>query len=432
MKEVRQGYKTTELGEIPNEWEVEKLENLFVFKNGLNKEKEFFGKGTPIVNYTDVFKKRGLLANDIQGKVTVNEKELKNFGVVKGDVFFTRTSETIEEIGLSSVVLEDVKDTVFSGFVLRARPTTSRLKPEYCKYCFSTEEARKQIKKKSSYTTRALTSGTNLNTVVINVPPLPEQQKIADILSTVDEQIDNVDHLIEKTKELKKGLMQQLLTKGIGHTEFKETEVGGIPKEWEVKSLGEVVKFQAGYAFKSSEFIDKGLRVIKITNAQQHKLVWDDINFVPQDFEEKYKDFVLKENDIILPMTRPIISTGIKVCRVIKEDLPCVLNQRVGRFVIKQGVLSKYLYQYIFTPYFVNKVEELSSTTGQPNISAKQIEEILIAIPSIKEQKQIAQGLEDIDMKVKEYENRKLKLEQLKKGLMQQLLTGKIRVNIEQ
>lgn len=428
MKEVRQGYKMTELGEIPSEWEVEKLENLFVFKNGLNKEKEFFGKGTPIVNYTDVFKKRGLLANDIQGKVTVNEKELKNFEVMKGDVFFTRTSETIEEIGLSSVVLEDVKDTVFSGFVLRARPTTLKLNPEYCKYCFSTEEARKEIKKKSSYTTRALTSGTNLNTVVINVPPLPEQQKIADILSTVDEQIDNVDQLIEKTKELKKGLMKQLLTKGIGHTEFKETEVGVIPKEWEVKNLGEIVKFQSGYAFKSTEFIDKGLRVVKITNVQQHNLVWDDINFVLKEFEEKYKDFVLKENDIVLPMTRPIISTGIKACKVAKEDLPCILNQRVGRFVIKQEVLSDYLYQYIFTPYFVNKVDELSSTTGQPNISAKQIEEILIAIPSIKEQKKIVQGLEQIDIKVKEYQSRKLRLEQLKKGLMQQLLTGKIRV----
>lgn len=100
------------------EWEIKKLGEILVFKNGLNKEKEFFGTGTPIVNYKDVYKNNYLNATILEGKVTVNSNELKNFNVKKGDVFFTRTSETIKEIGLSSVVVEDVSETVFSGFIL--------------------------------------------------------------------------------------------------------------------------------------------------------------------------------------------------------------------------------------------------------------------------------------------------------------------------
>ena len=98
--EIPQGYKKTEVGVVPQEWEETTLSELFVFKNGLNKEKEAFGNGTPIVNYTDVWKKRGLRASDVNGKVTLTEKEIENYNVKKGDVFFTRTSETKEEIGL--------------------------------------------------------------------------------------------------------------------------------------------------------------------------------------------------------------------------------------------------------------------------------------------------------------------------------------------
>jgi type I restriction enzyme S subunit len=103
------------------EWEVKKLGEIFDFKNGLNKEKKYFGVGTPIVNYMDVYKNRGLTARDLKGKVTVTEKELKAYQVHKDDVFFTRTSETVDEIGISSVILEDLDNTVFSGFVLRAK-----------------------------------------------------------------------------------------------------------------------------------------------------------------------------------------------------------------------------------------------------------------------------------------------------------------------
>ena len=117
---------------------VMKVGDLFDFKNGLNKEKSAFGQGTSIVNYTDVYKHRGLKKIDLAGLVTLSDKEIERYRCLKGDVFFTRTSETKEEVGCPSVLLEDIENCTFSGFVLRARPKTSKLLPEYCKYCFFT------------------------------------------------------------------------------------------------------------------------------------------------------------------------------------------------------------------------------------------------------------------------------------------------------
>ena len=107
---VKEGYKETEVGVIPEDWEVVQVGAHFVFKNGLNKAKEFFGTGTPIINYMDVYLKPGLHIKDIQGKVCLNREERQRYAALKGDVFFTRTSETLDEIGLSSVLMDDIED----------------------------------------------------------------------------------------------------------------------------------------------------------------------------------------------------------------------------------------------------------------------------------------------------------------------------------
>ena len=163
-----------------------KLGDLFEFKNGVNASKEQFGHGTPIVNYVNVYKKNSIVSSDLTGKVELNVATIDRYRVRRGDVFFTRTSETREEVGIASVLLEDINDCVFSGFVLRARPITSALLPEFCKYCFATYAVREQIIRSSTLTTRALTNGKSLSKVEILVPSLAEQQEIVDILDRFD------------------------------------------------------------------------------------------------------------------------------------------------------------------------------------------------------------------------------------------------------
>jgi type I restriction enzyme S subunit len=195
------------------EWENVRLGDLFKFKNGLNKGIEFFGYGTPIVNYMDVFGSPKMQCAKIEGRVSVTSAERKNFNVRKGDVFFTRTSETVKEIGVASVMLDDPKDTVFSGFVLRARPLNySRLCDAFKAYCFGVAAVRKQITSKASYTTRALTNGRILSEVLLPLPSRPEQTAIAEVLTDMDAELAALERRRDKTRALKQAMIQELLT----------------------------------------------------------------------------------------------------------------------------------------------------------------------------------------------------------------------------
>ncbi|KZL21209.1 EcoKI restriction-modification system protein HsdS [Pseudovibrio axinellae] len=209
------GFKQTELGEIPEDWDVALIGDYIEFKNGLNKAKKYFGYGTPIINYMDVFGQEGIRKEHVVGCVDVSREEIKNYSAKKGDVFFTRTSETVEEIGLSSVLLDDISSAVFSGFILRGRDKSdsSKIHLNFKKYCFGSEVVRAQIKSSSSYTTRALTNGTLLAKVLFPLPSLENEQiAIASVLTTMEGEIHSLENRLAKTKALKQGMMQELLT----------------------------------------------------------------------------------------------------------------------------------------------------------------------------------------------------------------------------
>lgn len=159
---------------------------LFEIKNGLNKEKDAFGKGQPIINFTDVYNKRWLAKGSFKGLVDVTEEEIKRYSAKKGDVFFTRTSETKEDIGMSSTLIGDIPNCVFSGFVLRARPITDLLLPKFCSYYFSTNKVRDTIVRYAAFTTRATTTGPKLSKIMVPILSIEEQQRIVDILDRFD------------------------------------------------------------------------------------------------------------------------------------------------------------------------------------------------------------------------------------------------------
>ena len=165
---------------------------LFEIKNGLNKEKSAFGQGSPIINFTDVYNKRWLADGLFSGLVEVTEEEQERYSAKKGDVFFTRTSETKEDIGMSSTLIEDIPGCVFSGFVLRARPITDLLLPKFCAYYFSTDEVRKNIIRYASYTTRATTTGPKLSKIMIPIISIEEQQRIVDILDRFNDLCNSI------------------------------------------------------------------------------------------------------------------------------------------------------------------------------------------------------------------------------------------------
>ncbi len=192
--------------------EMKTLGELFTFKNGLNKGKEFFGKGKPIIMFTNVFNSRSIISSMVQSKVEITDDELKRINAEVGDVFFTRTSETREDVGYASVLLEDIKDCTFAGFLIRARPTTSLLLPKYCKYCFSTPKIRASIVSNCSFTTRASLTGGGLSKVAIFISPLSEQQRIVSILDTFEASISNLEAQLAQRQKQYEYYRNQLLT----------------------------------------------------------------------------------------------------------------------------------------------------------------------------------------------------------------------------
>jgi type I restriction enzyme S subunit len=224
------------------EWDFCSVGDFYYFKNGLNKGKEFFGFGTPIVNFTDVFNNRGLTSDILKGRVSLSKKEISSFEVKKGDIFFTRTSETLEEIGYPSVMLDESNDTVFSGFVLRRRAINKDpLSDLFKKYVFFTKNFRKEMIRKSSMTTRALTSGTSIKKMEFYFPENKmEQEKIGIFHSIIEKEIIFITTKIKLLKQIKAASLQSMFPQE-GET-VPKVRFKGFEGEWEKIPFGSFLK----------------------------------------------------------------------------------------------------------------------------------------------------------------------------------------------
>ena len=310
--------------------------------------------------------------------------------------------------------------------VLKTKPENDSL---YNFYLIQQDKFIEYLSNKSFGTKMPRTSWDIMGEYKLFTPPLKEQQKIASILLTIDNLIENTDHLINSYTLLKKGLMQTLLTKGIGHNKFKKTETGEIPEDWEFCKLGRYIKLLGGFAFRSSNFTDTGIKILRISNIKDNSIDFNEYASYPIDLVKDLKEFILEESDVVIAMSGA--TTG-KIGLVSREKLPCLLNQRVGKFkIIDYNKINKRFIFYLTNmSYFQNKIWDFAIGDAQPNISGLQIESIEVAVPPIKEQLKISEILNYADMQINLYKEKKEYLNLLKKGLMQQLLTGKIRVRV--
>ncbi len=203
------------IGEIPKHWKVIKLRYLGSLQNGINKSGDEFGYGFPFVSYSDVYKNYSLPPK-VVGLINSTREEKQVYSVQKGDVFFTRTSETIEEVGFASTCLKTIEDAVFAGFVIRFRPFTRKLNENFSKYYFRSELHRRFFVKEMDIVTRASLSQELLKKLPVIIPPVSEQQQIADYLdnkcSEIDKIISEKGKLIKDLEIYKKSLIYEYVT----------------------------------------------------------------------------------------------------------------------------------------------------------------------------------------------------------------------------
>ena len=203
------------IGSIPVAWRICRLRNIGTLQNGISKGGEFFGHGFPFVSYGDVYRNFSLPVQ-VAGLIDSSDEERKNYSVESGDIFFTRTSETIEEVGFSSVCEETIPDATFAGFLIRVRPFTDDLVSKFSKYYFRSNHHRYYLVKQMNLVTRASLGQDLLKSMPVLVPPKDEQISIAAYLDkkcgAIESSIEYKQRVIERLTAYKKSLIYEVVT----------------------------------------------------------------------------------------------------------------------------------------------------------------------------------------------------------------------------
>lgn len=403
--------------DIPDGWEVKKLgevaENGLV--NGIFNNPKKVGSGKKLINVIDLYSERAIDTNKLS-LLNVTEKEYNTYKVKQFDLFFTRSSLKLEGIAWSNILLSNDTDIIFDCHIMKLTCKTKLINPLYLFYYTRNELAREYLMSVAKLSSMTTISQQDVLNMPIPVPPLDEQKKIADILSLWDKAIQQTKDLIAHKETQQKGLMQNLLT--------GKKRLNGFNDDWKTIKLGEVAEFISGYSFSSDDFTNSGLALIKISNINNEKIEIDsNTSYLPLNYENKYSKFIIRYNDILIAMSGA--TTGKMGVYKLKDT--ALLNQRVG--IIRAKGNNNQIFLIYILKIYSNKILEMAYGGAQPNISFNDIYKIKFKIStSIDEQKAIADILSKADEEINLL-NKQLDLyTEQKKGLMQNLLTGKIRV----
>ena len=425
MKNVKEGYNKTNIGEIPNDWIVDKLGDKAYIKarigwRGLSSD-EYTDEGPYLVAGKHI-KGSKILWDECDHISIERYNESSEIMLKEKDIIMTKDG-TIGRVGF----IDKLNDkATINGTMMLIRPDEELFYSKFLYYYFQGENFKKVINEKVSGSSIPHIFQRDMVNLEVPIPHKYEQEKIILILSTLDEQIDITDALIEKNKRLKKGLMKTLLTKGIGNIRFRKTDIGEIPEEWDYGKLSNYVELKHGYQFRKEDFIDCGIPIIKISQISMNgKLELKELTYISNSRENDFKDIIIKNGDILLALSGATVG---KVALVKDLNGVYLQNYRVGKLICNNNLVNEYVFHYINSEIFYKQLMKLTNTSAQPNFGKQDMDKILITIPPKKEQQKIASKLSKVDEKIDMYENKKQRLEKLKRGLIQQLLTGSIRV----
>lgn len=308
--------------------------------------------------------------------------------------------------GIEGIIANNMFKISFNNLVLN----------DFAAHYFNFSETMRRINDGSASSTMPAINFGFLKKLPFIVPPLPEQRKIAEILSTVDDKIEVIDQQIIETQELKKGLMQRLLTKGIGHTEFKDSPLGMIPKSWEVVKQAEVATFYNGRAYKLTEWKKEGTPVIRLQNLTGTGKNYYYSNLSLPEHQYCYKGDLLYMWSATFG---PVWWFGDKA----------IFHYHIWKIEHDSKFLDKNFHYYLLDNVTTRMKNESHGST-MLHVTKGGMEKLLIQLPPLAEQQKIAEILISVDEKIVVLFEKKTHYQELKQGLMQQLLTGKIRVKV--
>tara|TARA_R110002051_G_scaffold58469_1_gene107686 strand:- start:2859 stop:4175 length:1317 start_codon:yes stop_codon:yes gene_type:complete len=424
-------HRDSKLGEIPDGWSTPKISEVFQFINttSFSRDQLNYDEESDLfyIHYGDIHAtyKKPLLDFEIETKVPKLNSDVVLPNSVQylkdGDVIIADASEDYEGVGEAIEIKNLNGKAAISGLHTFAfRDLDSKTVPGFRTYIFKNPNVKKALKIIATGSKVYGISKGNIQKFKIVLPPLPEQQKIAQILATWDVAINKQEALMEEKQLQKKALMQQLLT---GKKRF-----AGFKDEWQLIKIKDISSLLTKGTTPSSvgfEFLDTGINFIKAENITKDGFI--DIKSTPKisiECNNSLKRSILKVDDILFSIAGTLGRTAI----VKSKDLPANTNQALSIIRINRGHLS-YINFQLNTEIIDKYILKMVSVGAQPNLNLQQVGNIEIPFPSAKEQQKIAEVLTIADNEITVLKQQLQKIKTQKQGLMQQLLTGKIRVN---
>lgn len=407
------------MSKLPDTWQEVKLKDIATFSQGLQVGVEE-QVSTPSDNYV-----RFIRIVDYTQK-----NEDIRFVENKGQRYFASKSDIVMvRYGTPGLVGRGIEGIIANN-LFKINLDQKIANNDFFEHLLKSSFVQNKLQSGSASTTMPAINFSTLNTVVIPLPPLEEQKKIADILSTVDKKIAFVEENINATEELKKGLMQKLLTEGIGHTEFKDSELGRIPESWEVVTLNKYCNIFMSNVDKKSNSEEEKVLLCNYMDIYNNNYITNEISFMEATASSiQIEKFSLNVGDIMITKDS---ETKFDIARssVVIENLQNVLCGyhlaliKPDKNKFNSIFLTKIFDLDLYRKQLINK----ANGTTRFGLNVSTIENFLIPFPPLEEQKQIAEILLTIDNKLENLKEKKQSFEELKKGLMQKLLTGEVRV----
>jgi len=406
---------------LPEGWE-RKLLNEFVTKVGSGITPKggsavYVDIGIPFIRSQNIYS-TGLKLDNVSYITKDQHEKMLNSQLKPNDVLLNITGASI---GRCYYLPDNFLEGNVNQHVCIIRVDNKRYNYIFLSYFLNSHLGKTQVMSLQAGGNREGLNFKQIRAIKLLAPPLPEQKKIASILSSIDEVIEKTTAQVAKLKDLKTSLMQELLTKGIGHSEFKDSPVGRIPVEWEVVKTGHVTKSIVPGRNKPKKF-DGDIPWLTIADlnsiyvhASTKKLG------VSRNILDEAKGKTLPKNTVIMSVVGEFGISSIASCEL-------VINQQLHGFVCNKKIAPTFL--CLILRFYKKQIEKLATQTTIAYINKDNAESILFALPPLDEQKKISSSILSIDQKITTTNQKLSALTHTKKALMQDLLTGKKRVTV--
>ena len=381
--------------EFKDEWTTISLKQILSFKNGINANKDSYGRGIKYISVGDILNNTFITYDKIKGLVDINKKILNENSVEYGDIIFQRSSETFNDIGQSNVYLDKEKVATFGGFVIRGKKIGD-YNPLFLNYLLKSPYNRRKIIIKGAGAQHYNISQEELEKININFTNENEQNKIANLFSLLDKKIELQKRKIEALKIYKIGLINKLLNSNKS-LNWKNKKLNDILLPGSKEKVTDTSKFQKINIKLNLNGLSKNTSIREMADTRPF--------------------YIRNLNEIIIGKQNYFNGS---IAIITKEFDGCICSNAIMSFSVKKDN-PKYIYYYISQPNYIKKRSFLANGTGQKELSEKEFLNFEINLPNIGEQNYIVKTLDFVESKIN-IENLKYEhLELMKKSLLQQM-----------